>query len=74
MWIRMGRDSPCHCSFAKWVKAQDLGRTDSYAGGVHVWIGDYGQSMTRKKAHALAMGRVIREELDINAYGASRID
>ena len=70
-WVEI---HPATSSFAKWVKAHDLGKTSSYAGGVHVWIGDYDQSMTRKKAHAIAMGRVIREELDINAYGASRID
>lgn len=64
---------PANSSFANWIKKNNLGKTDSYAGGVSVWIGDYGQSLQRKETHAHAMAEALRAE-GINAYGQSRID
>lgn len=64
---------PGNCSFANWLKKNDLGRTDSYAGGVVVSISDYGQSLQRKESHAHAMAKVLRDA-GIKAYGESRID
>lgn len=64
---------PGTSAFAKWLKAKKYARTDSYYGGVSIWIGDYNQSMERKSAHAGALANVLAEA-GYNAYSMSRMD
>ena len=64
---------PGNCAFANWLKRTGHGRTDSYAGGVVVWISEHRQSYTRKIAHAHAMASVLRDN-GIKASGNGRVD
>lgn len=64
---------PGNSRFANWLKKNDHGRTDSYYGGVNIWIGDYNQSYDMKVAHASAMAGVFNK-YGINAYMGSRLD
>lgn len=64
---------PGNSKFANWIKKNNLGRTDSYYGGVNIWIGDYGQSFEKKEAHARAMAKVIANS-GIKALPYSRLD
>ncbi len=64
---------PGTSAFAMWLKKKDHARTDSYEGGVCIWIGDYGQSMARKAAHAAAMAKVFTDQ-NFRAYSSSRMD
>ena len=34
-WISI---RPGNCAFANWLKKNQLGKTDSYAGGVKIWV------------------------------------
>lgn len=69
-WISV---RPGNSAFANWLKKNDLGRTDSYAGGVSVWVRDFGQSHARKVAYADAFARVLTDA-GITAYAADRLD
>lgn len=67
---------PGTSSLARWLKKEGLA-SKHYYGGVSHWISGYGQSMTRKEAHARAMVEVLREELPEYAdgiYSGSRMD
>jgi hypothetical protein len=59
--------------FARWVKNEGIGRTDSYYGGVKIWVSQFGQSMTRKEAYADAYAKVLRDN-GVTAYSHSRMD
>ena len=63
---------PGTCSFAKWLKKNDIGHKHYY-GGWAIWVSDHGQSIMRKEAHAAAMAEVLRN-YDINCYSESRLD
>lgn len=63
---------PGGSSFARWLVANGYGRK-AYYGGVQVWIGDYGQSIARKYAHACAMADTFRAA-GIDATAGSRLD
>lgn len=69
-WVQV---KPGTSSFAKWLVKTKRARSDSYYGGVCIWIGEYSQSMQRKEAHADAMAEVFRKH-EINAYCMSRMD
>ena len=69
-WVKI---RPANCAFAKWLKKMGYGRTDSYEGGLTVWISEFNQSMVRKEAAAYAMAKVF-EDAGIRAYGMSRMD
>lgn len=64
---------PGTSSFARFLTRTGRGRTDSYAGGVSIWIGAHGQSYERKEAHANAMAQVLRDA-GLRAYADSRLD
>lgn len=59
-------------SFAKWLKANDLAR-NNYEGGKYIPVHEYGQSLTRKEAHATAMAEVLRAH-GVDCRADSRID
>lgn len=63
---------PGNSSFARWLKAQGIGRT-SYSGGVSVRVSQFGQSYERKMAYANAFAKAL-EEVGIKAYPDGRLD
>jgi hypothetical protein len=63
---------PGNCPFANWLKKTGKGRK-AYGGGVQYWVGDHGQSVDRKEAHASAFAKVI-SAAGITAYAGSRLD
>lgn len=69
-WISV---KPATSSFARWVKAQGLGRGDSYYGGLRIWVDGYGQSRERKEKYALAFAGVLRDA-GLHARGLSAPD
>jgi len=64
---------PGNSSFAQWLKRNELGRRDSYYGGVNIWIGVYGQCYERKVAHASAMAKHLRDN-GVRATAMDRLD
>lgn len=73
-WVNI---KPGTCSFAKWLVKNGKGRSDSYYGGVTVWVGDYGQSMTTKQAYCGAYAKMynaLRPNMKSNAMPYSRMD
>ena len=69
-WVNV---KPGNSRFAKYLKAQGLGRTDSYYGGVTVWISAGGQSYELKAAYARAYAQVL-VDYGIKATSHSRLD
>jgi len=69
-WVNV---KPGTSRFARWLKSEGLAQTDSYYGGVTIWISDYDQSHTQKSAHAKAMADSLSES-GIKAYNGSRLD
>jgi hypothetical protein len=52
-----------------------LGRTDSYYGGVTMWVGGFGQSYQKKVAYASAVANVLNERVEgLRAWGTGRLD
>lgn len=69
-WVNI---KPGTSRFARQLKELGLAYSDSYYGGVTIWIGGYDQIMTLKEMHAEAMAKVLRAE-GINAVAMSRMD
>jgi hypothetical protein len=69
-WVNI---KPGNSKFANWLKKNKLARSDSYAGGVVVWVSAYNQSMQKKEAYASAFADVLVAE-GIKAYSDSRMD
>jgi len=63
---------PGTCSFAKWLKKNDLASV-AYGGGMQVWVHQFNQSVERKEAYAHAFAEVLRLH-GIKAYAGSRLD
>lgn len=73
-WVNV---KPGTSQFARWLKVAGHARSDSYYGGVTIWVGEHGQSVTRKEAHAKALAEVLRRELDgsgVRVHWNSRLD
>ena len=64
---------PANCSFALWLKKNNLARPDSYEGGMKIWVHQFNQSMELKDSYAHAFAEVIRGA-GIKAYAGSRMD
>ena len=64
---------PGNSKFANWLKKTGIALSDSYYGGVSVWVNTFGQSMTRKEAYAQAFAKVLNEN-GIRAFAMSRMD
>ena len=60
--------------FGRWLCDNGYARKDNYYGGCCIWISDYGQSMTRKEAHAHAMAQTLQRAGIEDAHGMSRMD
>ena len=69
-WVNV---KPGNSPFANFLKANDLGRKDSYYGGVTIWVTAGNQSMQKKEAYAEAFAEVLNQN-GIKAYAASRLD
>jgi hypothetical protein len=69
-WVTV---KPGNSRFANWLKANGLGHTDHYYGGVSVWVRDFGQSYERKGAYAGAFAKVL-SDAGITAYAMDRMD
>ena len=69
-WVNV---RPGTSRFAKYLKSQGLGRTDSYYGGVTVWVRAGGQSFELKEAYARAYAGVLQAH-GIKATSHSRLD
>lgn len=70
-WVNV---KPGNSSFARWLKANvSRSRSDSYYGGVSLWISAYGQSFEKKHSYAAAFANVL-SEAGIRAYAMSRLD
>lgn len=69
-WVNL---KPATSAFAKYLKAQNLARTANYHGGITLWVSDYGQSIGRKEAYAVAYARVLRGA-GMRVYAHSRLD
>ena len=69
-WINV---KPGTSSFAKYLVKTGRARSDSYYGGVTIWVSEYNQSMQRKESYAHAFAKVLSDN-GIKAYAASRMD
>lgn len=59
-------------AFGRYMKKIGQARK-AYGGGLQVWIGAFGQSMTRKEAYASAFAATLRAA-GIDAFADSRMD
>lgn len=69
-WIKI---RPARGEFVKWLKKNNIGKTDSFEGGYMIWISDYNQSMQKKETYARAFAKVLADN-GIRAYSMSRMD
>ena len=69
-WVNV---KPGTSSFAKWLVKFGKGRSDSYYGGVSVWVSYFGQSMEKKEAYAEAFAKVL-SGYGVKCYANSRMD
>lgn len=69
-WVKI---RPATGPFVKFLKDNQIGRKDSYAGGYMVSIFDYNQSMQKKEAYAYAFADVLNAN-GVNAVASSRMD
>ncbi len=70
-WVNV---KPGNSPFANWLKKTGKASTDSYYGGVTIWISDFNQSMQKKEAYGQAMAAIFREAGIEKAYMSSRMD
>lgn len=73
-WVNI---RPGNSSFARWLKKENLARTDSYNGGVTIWISAWGQSYERKMAHAEALAESLKSNpllAGAKIYASGRLD
>lgn len=69
-WVNI---KPGNSPLANFMKKNNLARSDSYYGGVTIWVSAYNQSMQRKEAYASAYAKVLRDA-GFKAYAYSRMD
>jgi len=71
-WVNI---KPGNSKFANWLKKKGLARSDSYYGGVTIWVSEFNQSMQKKEAYAYAFAKVVDEAGVVKqAYASSRMD
>lgn len=73
-WVNFKMAKGLGRKFGRWLCDNGYGRKDNYYGGCTIWIGDHGQSMTRKEAHAHAMAATLQRAGIEDAHGMSRMD
>lgn len=75
-WISI---RPGNCASANFARKFWGGKTDSYYGGVTIWISDFNQSHARKKAMAGAIAHFLNEKLPaidpkVQVWAMDRLD
>ncbi|KKL77281.1 hypothetical protein LCGC14_2036460 [marine sediment metagenome] len=73
-WVNFSMKKGLGRKFGKWLIDNDHARKDDYYGGCTIWIGEHGQSMARKEAHAHAMAQTLQRAGIEDAHGMSRMD
>jgi len=73
-WVNFSMKKGMGRKFGKWLIDNDHARKDDYYGGCTIWIGEHGQSMARKEAHAHAMAQTLQRAGIEDAHGMSRMD
>ena len=73
-WVNFSMKKGIGRKFGKWLIDNDHARKDNYYGGCTIWVGDHGQSMARKEAHAHAMAQTLQRAGIEDAHGMSRMD
>lgn len=68
-WITL---RPGNCALALFARKRGV-MDKAYGGGVSRWVGEFGQSITRKEAYARAYAKVLQAE-GYTAYSGSRMD
>src|SRR5437763_1741627 len=63
---------PGNGHFARWARKYGKGRA-GYGGGLHIWVREFNQSITRKEAYAIAFAEILREA-GVRAFSDSRLD
>lgn len=58
----------------KYLKSSGLAKKPYHSPGLQMWIRDYGQSMTRKEAYAVAFAKVMQAYGCVRCYAGSRMD
>ena len=67
-WIKFSGKTP----FGRWMKK--TGRAHkAYPTGLMVWVSEFGQSVDRKEAYAVAYAKIL-QEAGIEAHAGSRLD
>ena len=69
-WVNI---RPGTSRFARWLVRTKRAYSDSYYGGVTIWIADYNQSYDMKYTHANAMAKYFRD-FGFNAVADGRLD
>lgn len=69
-WINI---KPATSKFARWLKNQKIADTDSYYGGITIWVGDFNQSYQKKMEYARAYAEVLNAAA-YNARAMGRLD
>ncbi len=73
-WVNFSMKKGTGRKFGKWLIDNGHARKDDYYGGCTIWVGDHGQSITRKEAHAHAMAQTLQRAGIEDAHGMSRMD
>ena len=69
-WVNI---KPARGKFVSWLKANNIGRVDSYEGGYRIPCREFGQSLEKKERYVYAYADVL-EKHGIKAYANSRMD
>jgi hypothetical protein len=69
-WVKI---RPARGKFVTWLKSNNIGRRDDYAGGYRIPCFEFGQSLEKKERYASAYARVLKTH-GINAHSDSRMD
>lgn len=67
-WVAFAGNTP----FGRWAKQAGIA-SKHYPTGLSVWVGEFGQSMTRKEAYAHAYANVLAHA-GVPAHAGSRMD
>lgn len=73
-WVNFSMKKGMGRKFGRWLIDNGHARKDDYYGGCQIWIGEHGQSMARKEAHAHAMAQTLQRAGIEDAHGMSRMD
>jgi len=73
-WVNFKMKGGTGRKFGRWLIDNGHARKDGCVSGCTIWIGEHGQSMARKEAHAHAMAETLRRAGIEDAHGMSRMD